>query len=72
MTKETKKILESIAAQNGITVKEAEREMVEAIRRAMASSDPRARALWKQMCPDGKEPDLDTFLTFVANRVNAR
>lgn len=72
MTKETKKILESIAAQNGITVKEAEREMVEAIRRAMASSDPRAQALWKQMCPDGKEPDLDTFLTFVANRVNAR
>lgn len=71
MTKETKKILESIAAQNGITVKEAEREMMDAIRRAMASPDPQARALWKQMCPDGKEPDLDTFLTFVANRVNA-
>ena len=70
MTEKTKRIIKNIAAQNGISVKEAEREMMEAIRTAMASPDPRAQALWKQMCPDGKEPDLDTFLTFVANRVN--
>lgn len=70
MTEKTKKILEIVAAQNGITVEEAEREMMAAIRAAMASPDPQAQALWKQMCPDGKEPDLDTFLTFVANRVN--
>ena len=70
MTEKTKRIIKNIAAQNGISVKEAEREMMEAIRAAMASPDPRAQALWKQMCPDGKEPDLDTFLTFVANRVN--
>lgn len=70
MTEKTKRILETVAAQNGISVKEAEREMMKAIRTAMASPDPRAQALWKQMCPDGKEPDLDTFLTFVANRVN--
>ena len=27
-------------------------------------------ALWKQMCPDGKEPDLDTFLDFMADRLD--
>ena len=70
MTEKTKRIIKNIADQNGITAKEAEREMMEAIRTAMASPDPRAQALWKQICPDGKEPDLDTFLTLVANHVN--
>lgn len=44
--------------------------MMEAIRAGMASPDPHAQALWKQICPDGKELDLDTFLSFVANRVD--
>ena len=68
MTEKTKRILEIISAQNGITAEEVEQEIMEAIRAGMASSNPHAQALWKQMCPDGKEPDLDTFLTFMANR----
>ena len=36
----------------------------------MASPNPYAQALWKQICTDGKEPDLDTFLSFVANRAD--
>ena len=70
MTEKTKRILEIISAQNGITAEEVEQEIMEAIRAGMASSNPHAQALWKQMCPDGKEPDLDTFLTFMANRVD--
>lgn len=70
MTEKTRKILETIAAQNGTTPENVEHEMIEAIRADMASPDPHAQALWKQICPDGKEPDLDTFLTFMANRVD--
>jgi len=70
MTEKTRKILETIAAQNGTTPENVEHEMIEAIRAGMASPDPHAQALWKQICPDGKEPDLDTFLTFMANRVD--
>lgn len=70
MTEKTKRILETVAAQNGITAEEVEHEMMEAIRAAMASPDPHARAMWKQICPDGKEPDLETFLTFMAKWVN--
>lgn len=70
MTEKTKMILEIIAAANGITPKKVEYEMMEAIRAGMASPDPHAQALWKQICPDGKEPDLDTFLTFMADRVD--
>ena len=70
MTEKTKGILQIIAAEQGISSEEVEHEMMEAIRAGMASPDPHAQALWKQICPDGKEPDLDTFLSFVANRVD--
>ena len=70
MTEKTKRILETIAAQNGTTPEYVEHEMMEAIRAGIASPNPHAQALWKQICPDGKEPDLGTFLTFMANRVD--
>ena len=70
MTEKTKRILQTIAAEQGITPEEVEHEMMEAIRAGVASPNPHAQALWKQICPDGKEPDLDTFLTFMANRVD--
>lgn len=70
MTEKTKRILQIVAAEQGITPEEVEHEMMEAIRAGVASPDPHAQALWKQICPDGKEPDLDTFLTFMANRVD--
>ena len=69
MTEKTKRIIATIAVEQGIPPEEVEHEMMEAIRAGIASPDPHAQALWKQMCPDGKEPDLDTFLSFIANRV---
>ena len=70
MTEKTKRIIATIAAEYGITPEEVEHEMMEAIRAGMASPNLHAQALWKQICPDGAEPDLDTFLTFMANRVD--
>lgn len=65
MTEKTRRIVQSIAAQNGVSAEFVEKEMRKAIRLAMASDDPKAQALWKQLAPDGKEPDLDEFLEFV-------
>ena len=70
MTESTRRIIEIIAAENGVSPEKVEYEMMETIRAAMASPDPHARMLWKQICPDGKEPDLDSFLSFMANRVD--
>ena len=70
MTERAKRVLQMIAAQNGMKVKDAEQEMMTAIRMAMASPDPQIKARWKQIFPDGKEPDLETFLTFMANNIN--
>ena len=49
MTEKTKRIIEIIAAQNGISPERVEHEMMEAIRAGMASPDPHAQALWKQI-----------------------
>lgn len=70
MTEKTKRIIQTIAAKEGKTPEYVEEEMMKAIRAAMATTDPHAQALWKQIAPDGKEPDLDTFLEFAANRVD--
>lgn len=70
MTEKTKRMIQMVAAKEGVSPKEVEEKMMEAIRAAMATTDPHAQALWKQMCPDGKEPDLDTFLEFMTGRVN--
>jgi len=70
MTDKTKGIIQTIAAKDGVSPEYVEQEMMNAIRMAMATTDPHAQALWKQMCPDGKEPDLDTFLSFVSDRVD--
>lgn len=62
----TKGILEQIARENHITVAEAERQMAEAIRQAMASSDPMVRQRWKKIAPDGKTPSVEEFLKYCA------
>ena len=70
MTEKTKRIIKLIALKEGVSPKEVESKMMEAIRVGMASPDPQTQALWKQVFPEGKEPDLDTFLSFMVERVN--
>ena len=69
MTEKTKRSIKIIAEQNGVTPEKVEYEMMRAIRAGMATTDPHAQALWREMCPDGKEPDLDTFLAFVQKKM---
>lgn len=71
MTSKTKKIIKQIAMQNGVTPEYVEEEMRKAMRAGMASTDPHAQELWKQIAPDGKEPSIDRFLEFVSGRVNS-
>lgn len=44
----TAEIIAQIARQHGITPAEVEKEMLDAIRKAMASPDPQAREMWRQ------------------------
>lgn len=70
MKERTKRIIAELAARDGVSPEYVEQEMREAIRESMQSTDLKARELWKYLSPDGQEPDLDTFLEFVASRVN--
>ena len=72
MTGKTKRIIATIAAEQGIPPEEVEHEMMEAIRAGMASPDPHAQALWKQISPDGKEPSIDRFLEFVSDKAKSK
>ena len=71
MTSKTKKIIKQIAMQNGVTPEFVEEEMRRAMRAGMASTDPHAQELWKQIAPDGKEPSIERFLEFVSGRVKS-
>ena len=66
---DTKEIIQEIARQNNVTPEEVEYEMRQAIRFGMQSKDPEAQRLWKQIAPNGKEPSIETFLKFCANRL---
>ena len=67
-----KEVIKKIAKEQGTSPKKIEDEMRCAIREAMASKDPQAQALWKQIAPDGKEPSIDRFLEFCADLLNKR
>lgn len=67
----TKDIIAQVARKNNMTPETVEEEMQKAIRAAMATADPHAQALWRQIAPDGKEPSIETFLTFCVKRLNA-
>lgn len=65
-------IIKQIARERNLTPEKVEEQMRSAIREAMATKDPQAQALWKQIAPDGKEPSIDRFLEFCADRLNER
>lgn len=64
-----KKIIRQIAKENGVTQREVEHEMKEAIRVGMASTDPVAKAFWMKIAPDGKEPSIEKFLAVCVAKV---
>lgn len=68
----TAEIIAQIARQHGTTPAEVEKEMLDAIRKAMASPDPRAREMWRQIAPDGKTPSVDRFLEYCTGQIRKR
>lgn len=69
MTEKTRRVISAIAEKEGGSPERVESEMRKAIRLAMTTDDPKARALWRQIAPDGKEPELDVFFEFVVNNI---
>lgn len=67
-----KAIIEKIARDKNSTPEEVEKEIREAIREAMATKDPQAQELWKELVPDGKEPSIDAFFDFCVKLMKRR
>ncbi|MBE6811076.1 MAG: hypothetical protein E7521_08500 [Ruminococcaceae bacterium] len=66
----TKAIIRQIAKEHGVSPEEVKRDMQYAIKEAMKSTDPIARAHWAKISPNGKEPTIEQFLTYVIGQIN--
>ena len=51
-------IIKQIAIENNTTEYAVKNEMKLAIREAMKSTQPKAKAFWSEISPDGKEPPI--------------
>ena len=65
---DVKNIIRRIATENGVTPEEVEKEMMDAIRIGMSSTDPNVQAHWKKMSPNGSEPTLEEVLTYLISQ----
>ena len=65
----TKSIIRKIAKEHGVTEKEVEANIKEAIRFSMLSCSLSAQEFWKNSPFEGKEPSVDEFLKFCVKRV---
>ncbi|MGN0534650.1 MAG: sporulation initiation factor Spo0A C-terminal domain-containing protein [Eubacterium sp.] len=64
-----KSIFKQVAERHGTTEQEVEAEITSAIKIAMKSEDPNARAFWKAVAPDGKMPPIEKVLTILASMI---
>lgn len=62
------KLIEQIAKKNGVTPKEVECEIKEAIHIAMQNRNatPESKAIWEKLSPNGEEPSVEDFIKFCA------
>jgi hypothetical protein len=67
-----KNIIRRIATENGVTPEEVEKEMMNAIRIGMSSTDPNVQAHWKRMSPSGTEPTINEVLTYLVSETVKR
>ena len=66
----TRAIIRQIAKKHGVTTAEVKREMCLAIQEAMKSTDPVAREHWNVLSPNGMEPNIEQFLTYMAGQTS--
>ena len=66
----TRAIIRQIAKKHGVTPAEVKREMQLAIKEAMQSTDPVAREHWNILSPNGKDPTIEQFLTYIAKQIS--
>ena len=64
--KDASAVLDSIAAQHGLSRAQVEQEIAAAIHEAIRHPDPQVRRRWKTPWPDGTEPSPAEFITVLA------
>lgn len=67
-----KNIFKKVAEAENVSEKEVRSEISEAIRIAMKSKNPKAKAFWSEIAPDGKEPSPEEVIEKIASAFEKR
>ena len=67
--KKAERVLEQVAAQNGVSVGEVRAAISEAIEAAMKNPEPEVREKWARICKNGKPPSPEETITHFTERV---
>ena len=67
----TENIIRQIAKAHGVSPAEVKMEIQFAIQEAMKSDDPVARSHWEKISPNGEEPTIEQFLSYIVNQIKS-
>ncbi|MDE7365643.1 MAG: hypothetical protein K2N27_12340 [Ruminococcus sp.] len=67
-----KNIFSEVAKSENISEEEVKNEISKAVRIAMQSDSPQAKAFWSKIAPDGKEPSPEKVLEKLAEEFQKR
>ena len=68
--KRTTRMIAELAKSHGVSESKMRLDMLEAMREAMNSQDPQAKARWASFHYDGVEPTLEEYILWVADLVS--
>ena len=65
------KLIKQIAKKHGVSPKQVEKDMKQAIRIAMLNRNQslESQALWDKLSPDGSEPTVEEFIKFCITQI---
>lgn len=66
------RVLEKVAAQNGVDIFEVRREIELAINAGMENSDPVVRDKWKALSPNGHPPSPEELIAYLSKQANQK
>lgn len=62
------RVMERVAREEGVSVETVRKEIDEAMRIGMQSSDPAVQAKWKEIPCEGERPTPEELLVFIAEQ----
>lgn len=67
--RKAKRAIRKVAAREGISVQDVREEMLKAMQAGLQSTDPKTKAMWKQIPCKGETPTPEELIAHMAKQV---